>query len=146
MLTPETMWFQDELQVRTEGRGTCDITRDVTALVGRSGVRTGLCHIFIRHTSASLMLCENAAVEVRGDLEGFMQRIAPDGDPSYRHDDEGPDDMAAHIRTVLTDVSLQIPVSNEQLLLGTWQGIYLWEHRLQAHQRYVVVTVAGVKS
>ena len=119
MLTPETVWFQDELQVRTEGRGTCDITRDVRALVGRSGVRTGLCHIFIRHTSASLMLCENMAVEVRGDLEGFMQRIAPDGDPSYRHDDEGPDDMAAHIRTVLTDVSLQIPVSNEQLLLGT---------------------------
>ena len=146
MLTPETVWFQDELQVRTEGRGTCDITRDVRALVGRSGVRTGLCHIFIRHTSASLMLCENMAIEVRGDLEGFMQRIAPDGDPSYRHDDEGPDDMAAHIRTVLTDVSLQIPVSNEQLLLGTWQGIYLWEHRLQAHQRYVVVTVAGVKS
>ncbi|MAM20354.1 MAG: secondary thiamine-phosphate synthase [Acidiferrobacteraceae bacterium] len=146
MLTPETVWFQDELQVRTEGRGTCDITRDVRTLVGRSEVRTGLCHIFIRHTSASLMLCENAAVEVRGDLEGFMQRIAPDGDTSYRHHDEGPDDMAAHIRTVLTDVSLQIPVSNEQLLLGTWQGIYLWEHRLQAHQRHVVVTVAGVKS
>jgi len=139
MLTPETVWFQDELQVRTEGRGTCE-------LVGRSEVRTGLCHIFIRHTSASLMLCENAAVEVRGDLESFMQRIAPDGDTSYRHHDEGPDDMAAHIRTVLTDVSLQIPVSNEQLLLGTWQGIYLWEHRLQAHQRHVVVTVAGVKS
>ena len=146
MLTPETVWFQDELQVRTEGRGTCDITRDVRALVGRSEVRTGLCHIFIRHTSASLMLCENAAVEVRGDLESFMHRIAPDGDTSYRHHDEGPDDMAAHIRTVLTDVSLQIPVSNEQLLLGTWQGIYLWEHRLQAHQRHVVVTVAGVKS
>ena len=146
MLTPETVWFQDELQVRTEGRGTCDITRDVRTLVGRSEVRTGLCHIFIRHTSASLMLCENAAVEVRGDLEGFMQRIAPDGDTSYRHHDEGPDDMAAHIRTVLTDVSLQIPVANEQLLLGTWQGIYLWEHRLQAHQRHVVVTVAGVKS
>ena len=145
MLTPETVWFQDELQVRTEGRGTCDITRDVRTLVGRSEVRTGLCHIFIRHTSASLMLCENAAVEVRGDLEGFMQRIVPDGDTSYRHHDEGPDDMAAHIRTVLTDVSLQIPVSNEQLLLGTWQGIYLWEHRLQAHQRHVVVTVAGVK-
>ena len=146
MLTPETVWFQDELQVRTEGRGTCDITRDVRTLVGRSEVRTGLCHIFIRHTSASLMLCENAAVEVRGDLEGFMQRIAPDGDTNYRHDDEGPDDMAAHIRTVLTDVSLQIPVSNGQLLLGTWQGIYLWEHRLQAHQRHIVVTVAGVKS
>ena len=122
------------------------ITRDVTALVGRSEVRTGLCHIFIRHTSASLMLCENAAVEVREDLEGLMQRIAPDGDPSYRHDDEGPDDMAAHIRTVLNDVSLQMPVSKERLLLGTWQGIYLWEHRLQAHQRHVVVTVAGVKS
>ena len=146
MLTPETVWFQDELQVRTEGRGTCDITRDVTALAGRSEMRTGLCHIFIRHTSASLMLCENAAVEVREDLEGLMQRIAPDGDPSYRHDDEGPDDMAAHIRTVLTDVSLQIPVSKERLLLGTWQGIYLWEHRLHAHQRQVVVTVAGVKS
>ena len=146
MLTPETVWFQDELQVRTEGRGTCDITRDVTALVGRAEVRTGLCHIFIRHTSASLMLCENAAVEVREDLEDFMQRIAADVDPSYRHDDEGPDDMAAHIRTVLTDVSLQIPVSKERLLLGTWQGIYLWEHRLQAHQRHVVVTVAGVKS
>ena len=146
MLTPETVWFQDELQVRTEGRGTCDITRDVRTLVGRSEVRTGLCHIFIRHTSASLMLCENAAVEVRGDLEGFMQRIAPDGDTSYRHHDEGPDDMAAPLRTVLPDVSLQLPVSHEQLLLGTWQGIYLWEHRLQAHQRHVVVTVAGVKS
>ena len=87
------------------------------------------------------MLCENAAVEVREDLEDFMQRIAPDGDPSYRHDDEGPDDMAAHIRTVLTDVSLQIPVSKERLLLGTWQGIYLWEHRLGKNTRTVVLTI-----
>jgi len=99
--------------------------------------------VFLQHTSASLILCENAAPAVRADLETILARLAPDGDPAYRHDDEGPDDMAAHARTVLTATSLQIPVAEGRLALGTWQGIYLWEHRRAPHTRRIVVTVMG---
>jgi len=134
---------QRTYQYRTLGRGTTDITADVERAVREAGVASGLCNVFLQHTSASLILCENAAPEVRRDLETIVSRLAPDGDPAYAHDDEGPDDMAAHARTVLTASALQIPVAQGRLALGTWQGIYLWEHRHAPHERSVVVTVLG---
>ena len=132
---------QSEHSVSTRGRGTYDITRDIQAAVADSGVRTGLCHIFIRHTSASLMLCENADPDVRVDLETFMARTVPDGDPDFVHTAEGPDDMPAHVRSVLTQSDLNIPVRDGRCALGTWQGIYLLEHRTQPLRRRLVVTV-----
>jgi secondary thiamine-phosphate synthase enzyme len=134
---------QTSLNFRTRGRGTTDITTDVARAVRDAGIDTGVCNVFLRHTSASLILCENAAPAVRQDLETILSRLAPDGDAAYTHDDEGPDDMAAHARTVLTASSLQIPVTGGELALGTWQGIYLWEHRRVPHARRVVVTVLG---
>ena len=114
---------QSETVVRTRGRGTTDITGEVQAAVRDSGIDTGLCHVFIRHTSASLMLCENADPDVRQDLETFMQRIAPDGDPDFVHTAEGPDDMPPHVRSVLTSSELTIPVRDGRCALGTWQGV-----------------------
>lgn len=137
------MVFQHILKLSTRGRGTHDLTRAVRGVVRDSGIRTGLCHVFVQHTSASLMLCENADPAVRADLERFMARLAPDGDPLFRHDDEGPDDMPAHVRTVLTGADLTLPVAGGDCVLGTWQGVYLWEHRTQAHRRSVTVTVYG---
>ncbi|HEY4637492.1 MAG TPA: secondary thiamine-phosphate synthase enzyme YjbQ [Burkholderiales bacterium] len=134
---------QKSLNFRTRGRGTTDITAEVEQAVREAGIKTGLCNVFLRHTSASLILCENAAPAVRQDLETILSRLAPDADPAYVHDDEGPDDMAAHARSVLTANSLQIPVADGRLLLGAWQGIYLWEHRHAPHARSVVVTVLG---
>jgi secondary thiamine-phosphate synthase enzyme len=134
---------QKSLNLRSQGRGTIDLTARVEAVVSDSGIKQGLCNVFLQHTSASLILCENAAPAVRKDLETILSRVAPDGDPAYVHDDEGPDDMAAHARTVLTTNTLQIPVSEGRLALGTWQGIYLWEHRHAPHARNVVVTVIG---
>ncbi len=134
---------QKSLNFRTRGRGTTDVTAEVAQAVRESGIQTGLCNVFLQHTSASLILCENAAPAVRRDLETILARLAPDGDPAYAHDDEGPDDMAAHARTVLTTSALQIPVVAGRLALGTWQGIYLWEHRHAPHSRSVVVTVLG---
>lgn len=135
---------QATLAIATRGRGTQDITREVAAVVAASGVATGLCHLFIRHTSASLTITENADPAVREDLERFMARVAPDGDPRWRHDDEGPDDMPAHIRSVLSDVSLTVPVSGGRCALGSWQGIHVWEHRHRPHRREVVITVQGL--
>ena len=137
------MYSQTELRISTKGRGTYDIGRQVDEVVRSSGVVTGLCHLFIRHTSASLMLCENADPAVRRDLEAFMQRQVPDGDPLFTHTSEGPDDMPAHVRSVLTQSDLNLPISNGRCALGTWQGIYLWEHRFAPHERKVVVTVTG---
>jgi secondary thiamine-phosphate synthase enzyme len=134
---------QKSLNLRTAGRGTTEITEALQRVIRDSGIRQGLCNVFLQHTSASLILCENAAPAVRQDLETLLSRLAPDGDPEFVHDDEGPDDMAAHARSVLTTNSLQIPVSEGRLALGTWQGIYLWEHRLAPHTRNVVVTVIG---
>lgn len=108
-----------------------------------SGVRQGLCNVFVQHTSASVIISENADPDVRIDLETFMNRVVPDGDPDYRHQDEGPDDMAAHVRSVITANSVSIPVINGQLGLGTWQGIYLWEHRTAAQQRSIIITTIG---
>ncbi len=137
------MWFQETLSIRTRGRGTYELSDQVAAAVRRSGVKTGLCHLFVQHTSASLMLCENADPTVRRDLEVFMARTVPDGDPAFQHTSEGPDDMPAHVRTVLTHSSLSVPVQAGRCALGTWQGIYLWEHRQAPHRRHVSVTVHG---
>lgn len=127
----------------TRGRGTYEITDAVRRIAASAGVDTGLCHVFVHHTSASLMLCENADPTVRRDLETFMSHLAPDGDPMFAHDDEGPDDMPAHVRTVLTQSGLTLPVSGGAVALGTWQGVYLWEHRHAGHRRQVTVTVYG---
>ena len=137
------MIAQSEIRVDTRGRGTYDFTRDVQDAVRASGVRTGLCHLFIRHTSASMTLCENADPAVRHDLETFMSRQVPDGDPMFTHTAEGPDDMPAHVRSVLTQSDLNIPVRDGRCALGTWQGVYLWEHRTAPHARRVIVTVQG---
>ena len=134
---------QCTLRFNTRGRGTLDITRDVERVVSCARVRIGVCSVFLQHTSASLILCENADPAVRDDLETLLARLAPDGDPAYRHDTEGPDDMAAHARAVLTSNSITVPVSDGRLALGTWQGIYLWEHRHAGHAREVMVTVSG---
>lgn len=137
------MIAQTEIRIATRGRGTYDFTQDVQEAVRASGVRTGLCHLFIRHTSASMMLCENADPAVRRDLETFMARQVPDGDPAFTHTAEGPDDMSAHVRSILTQSDLNIPVRDGRCALGTWQGVYLWEHRTAPHERCVIVTVQG---
>lgn len=137
------MFKQRIIEVRTSGRGTLDITRQVQRAVADSGISTGLAHLFLKHTSASLMLCENADPTVREDLERFMAQTAPDGDPMFRHRAEGPDDMPAHVRTVLTQSEMTLPVSDGRCELGTWQGIYLWEHRYAAHDRRLLLTVHG---
>jgi secondary thiamine-phosphate synthase enzyme len=108
-----------------------------------SGVTTGLCHVFLQHTSASLLLCENADPDVRTDLERYMARLVADGDPIFEHTAEGADDMPAHIRTMLSGSDLTLPVSDGRCDLGTWQGVYLWEHRTAGHRRRLVVTVSG---
>lgn len=135
--------LQDTLTIRTGGRGTHDITDRVQRIVARSEVWVGMCHVFIHHTSASLMLCENADPMVREDLERFMSAVVPDGDPRFRHVSEGPDDMPAHVRTVLTTNGLNLPVTEGQCALGTWQGVYLWEHRHRTNLRKITITVQG---
>ena len=131
------------LVVETRGRGLVDFTRAVTAWVAQAGFETGLLTLFVRHTSASLLVQENADPDVRGDLDRFFARLVPDGDPLFRHQDEGPDDMPAHVRSALTAVQLSIPLAGGRLVLGTWQGIYLWEHRLRAHGREVALHLLG---
>jgi len=137
------MAHQTILEFATSGRGTRDITDAVAEVVQASGLGCGLVQVFVQHTSCSLTITENADPDVRRDLETILERLAPDGDPAYRHDAEGPDDMAAHARNMLTDTSLTVPFGAGKLLLGTWQGIYLWEHRTAPHRRKVVVTVIG---
>jgi secondary thiamine-phosphate synthase enzyme len=137
------MYHAKELTVATRGRGFYDITDEVQRAVAESGAREGLCTLFLHHTSASLLLCENADPDVRRDLEAFFSRLVKDGDPIFRHDAEGPDDMPAHVRTVLTQNSLSIPVKGGGAHLGTWQGIYVWEHRTSPHHRRVTVSVVG---
>ncbi len=137
------MTHQRTLHVETRGRGTYEITRKVEQVISEAGIETGICHIFTHHTSASLTLCENADPTVRQDLEHFMARLVPDGDPLFQHTLEGPDDMAAHIRSILSKMDLTVPVSGGRCALGTWQGIYLWEHRTHPHHRRVTVTVQG---
>jgi secondary thiamine-phosphate synthase enzyme len=135
------MYHAKELTVATRGRGFHDITDEVQRAVSESGAREGLCTVFLHHTSASLLLCENADPDVRKDLESFFSRLVKDGDPLFRHDAEGPDDMPAHIRTVLTQNSITVPVKGGKANLGTWQGLYVWEHRTSPHHRRVTVSV-----
>ena len=137
------MIAQKRLTLATHGRGTYDITGEVARTVRESGLTTGICHLFVHHTSASLILCENADPTVRRDLEAFLSRLTPDGDPLYDHTQEGPDDMPAHVRSILTKMDLSFPVTGGRCALGTWQGIYLYEHRTHAHRRQVTVTVTG---
>ena len=134
---------QQTLDLYTPGRGTTDITNNVAKIVADSGIDKGLCTVFLQHTSASLVLSENADPDVGRDLETILSRMAPDGDPAYRHDTEGDDDMAAHARSILTSNSITIPVADGALMLGTWQGLFLWEHRYAGQQRRLVVTVIG---
>mgnify|MGYP001769244907 FL=1 len=137
------MQRQERLELRTPGRGLHEVTGEVAAVVARSGVTTGLCVVFCPHTSASLVLQENADPSARADLLAWLARIAPDGDPRYAHDTEGDDDMAAHLRSAVTRSSETIPVAGGRLALGTWQGIFLAEHRTSPHRRRLVVHVFG---
>ena len=137
------MAYQTILEFSNAGRGTRNITEAVAKAVAASGVPCGLAHVFVQHTSCSLTITENADPDVRRDLETIAARLAPDGDPAYRHDTEGPDDMAAHARSVLTDTGLTVPVGGGRLLLGTWQGIYLAEHRRAPHHREVALHAIG---
>lgn len=131
------------LDVQTPGRALVEITRHVADWVDEQQVQTGLLTLFIRHTSASLLIQENADPDVQADLNRFLARLVVDGDPLFRHRDEGPDDMPAHVRAALTAVQLSVPVMNGRLALGTWQGIYVWEHRLRPHRRQVVLHLLG---
>lgn len=132
-----------QLSVRTPGQGLHDVTAQVAALVRQAGVDDGLCTLFIRHTSASLVIQENADPTAKHDLERWLNRLVPEGDPFYQHDAEGPDDMPAHIKAALTATSLAIPIVHGKLGLGTWQGIYLWEHRRRGGERELLVHVAA---
>jgi secondary thiamine-phosphate synthase enzyme len=137
------MVYHDTLEITTQQRGMTDLTAQVNAVVQKSGCQTGLCHLFIQHTSASLVICENYDPLVKKDLETFMGTLVADGDPRFEHTIEGPDDMSAHIRTILTETSISIPIINGKLALGTWQGIYAWEHRLGSFSRKIIVTILG---
>jgi secondary thiamine-phosphate synthase enzyme len=140
---PLRSMLQDEMEIATTGRGFFELTQSIRSMVSGSGVSAGLAHIFTRHTSCSLLITENADPQVRADLERYFSRLVPDGDALFQHDAEGPDDMPAHVRSALTGVSLTVPIMGADLALGTWQGIYLWEHRMRPHDRLVTVTLTG---
>lgn len=140
---PGLIHHAEELLVATPGEGLHEVTDRVAAVVAAAGVRIGTCTLFIRHTSASLLVQENADPSARRDLERWLARLAPPGDPLYTHVAEGPDDMPSHIRAALTATSLSIPIIDGRLVLGTWQGVFIWEHRAAAHRRRLVVLVAG---
>ncbi len=137
------MIVQQSLSVSTRGRGTYGVTAEIEREVRASAIRTGLCHCFIQHTSASLILCENVDPAVRRDLESFLARLVPDGDRLFEHDDEGPDDMPAHVRSILTKMDLTLPIRDGRCALGTWQGVYLYEHRTRPHRRQIILTLMG---
>lgn len=134
---------QQTLTIETRGQGLSEFTLDVVQIVGNSEIEVGLVHIFCRHTSASLLIQENADSDVQRDLIAFFKRLVPDGDPLFVHRAEGPDDMPAHVKSALTQSTLTIPIANGRLMLGTWQGIYLFEHRARSHTREVIVHVIG---
>lgn len=136
------MSYREKLVVETRGRGTYEITDRVQRVVRESGVRGGLCTVFVHHTSASLIICENADPSVRDDLDAFFLRLVPDGDRLFTHTAEGPDDMPSHVRSILTQPSIGIPVDSGRADLGTWQGVYLYEHRTHGHRRKVTVVVS----
>jgi len=132
------------LNIMPCGRGMLDVTREVAKVLAESGINCGMLHLFVRHTSCSLLIQENADPDVQTDMERFLSRLVPDGDPIYSHTAEGPDDMPAHVRTALTATSLSIPVADGNMVLGIWQGIYLYEHRQHASRRQVVVHISGM--
>lgn len=134
---------QASFSVSTTGRGLVDITARLREAMRGSGMRKGIAHVFVQHTSCSLIIGENADPTVCADLDRFFARLVPDGDPLFKHDAEGPDDMPAHVRSVLTGASLSIPLSDGALALGTWQGVFLWEHRTRPHERHVTLTLVG---
>ncbi|CAA2140232.1 secondary thiamine-phosphate synthase enzyme YjbQ [Hyphomicrobium sp. ghe19] len=134
---------QETLEIRTDGAGLVEFTAAVVRVVEDAGILTGLAHVFCRHTSASLLIQENADPDVQLDLGAFFRRLVPDGDPLFLHQSEGPDDMAAHVKSALTQTTLAIPIADGRMLLGTWQGIYLFEHRRRPHTRQVVIHVLG---
>jgi secondary thiamine-phosphate synthase enzyme len=138
-------WYQDSIQIHTNGRGTHNITQQVANMVANSGIKTGLCQCFVQHTSASLIICENADPDVRLDVESWMQKNVIDDDPIFLHRDDGPDDMSAHIRSILTSIDMTVPIVDGQLGLGLWQGLYLFEHRAQSHYRKIIVTLQGTE-
>ena len=135
--------FQQVLQIKTQGKSLLEITHEVQQVVQASKINCGLCNLFIRHTSASLVIQENADPDVQRDLEYFFGKLVPENDLGYTHTTEGPDDMPSHIRSALTCTSEQIPLSGGQLLLGTWQGLFLWEHRTSGSLRNIVVHISG---
>lgn len=135
-------FHQRSVEIQTRGRGLVDVTREVAAIVADARVTVGLCSVFVQHTSASLVIQENADPSVLRDLQRWIEKLAPESDV-YEHDDEGPDDMPGHLRSAVTRTSETIPISDGRLALGTWQAIYLWEHRSRAHTRRLVVTVMG---
>lgn len=135
------MLAQHSINLTTPGRGMINITATLNDLISESQIKTGLCHVFLHHTSASLVICENADPLVQSDMEAFMQRLVADGDALFEHVDEGPDDMPSHVRSMLTQTFVTIPVADGVLSLGTWQSVYLWEHRLRSHQRRMTVTI-----
>lgn len=137
------MTFQQSFSIQSSGRSTIEITQQVCQIVAEANIKTGLCQVFTHHTSASLILCENADPDVQRDLEVFMSGLVKDGDPRFIHNYEGNDDMPAHIRTILSNPDLSVPISHGKLALGTWQGIFLWEHRSLPQHRTVTVTVLG---
>lgn len=143
MINP-MQYIQESIQVQTRGRGTTNISHSLAEIVATAPIETGLCHVFLHHTSASLILCENADPDVRVDLETFLTKLVPDGDSMFVHTAEGPDDMPAHVRSVLTQAELTLPISQGKLALGIWQGVYLWEHRTSSHDRRVTVTAHGL--
>ena len=137
------MFWQDKFTIQSDGRGTYELTQTLENMIQDSSVHQGICHIFIQHTSASLIITENADPDVHEDLETFMSKVCPDGDPMFIHRAEGNDDMPAHIRSVLTQTEINIPVCDGESGLGVWQGIYLWEHRAAPHQRKIIITIHG---
>lgn len=135
--------YQQQLKIKTTGKSFCRITSQIQSVVAESGIKTGLCTLFLRHTSASLLIQENADPDVLSDMENFFAKLVPEDGKSYIHDTEGADDMPAHIRTALTKTSEQIPITQGRLMLGTWQGIYLWEHRQHGGSREIVIHISG---
>jgi secondary thiamine-phosphate synthase enzyme len=134
---------QSDLEIEMKGRGTRDLTDELQRAVRDARVSRGLCTVFVHHTSASLMVCENADPTVRADLERFFAKLVPDGDALFKHTDEGPDDMPSHVRSILTQTSLGLPIRGGKLDLGTWQGVYLYEHRHAPHRRRISITIVG---
>jgi len=137
------LFHQADLSIHMRARGTHDLSAALAGIVRESRVASGLCTVFVHHTSASLMICENADQDVQRDLERFLSRLVPDGDALFQHTAEGPDDMPSHVRSILTQTSLGLPIKRGKLDLGVWQGVYLYEHRHAPHDRRVSVTIVG---